>query len=654
MQVFNLRSALQKPEFITSLRLNRMNLEVFPMEVFRLPNLQELDLSFNRLRSLPPEIGRLKKLERLLLAHNELDSLPFELGRLRFLKELRIEDNQIGDWPEVLNDLPQLERLDLSRNQLKNLPDSAGRLSRLRELNLARNLITKLPAAIGRWTELRALDLSRNRLSRLASDLGRCLELDRLDLSFNRLRQLPPTLSHLEKLRFLDLSKNRFSALPPFVFTYPYLRRLAIAGNQIEDLPEAIARCAWLALLDLNNNRLIQLPGQIANCRRLQVLLLNNNRLEKLPPLSDLSQLQKLEICKNQLKKLPPLPEQLRELDLAGNHLTRGLAQIGRLRQLQKLNLADNPYSALPANFQQLKKVRQLDLRRSGLQNLPLVLLQLDQLQKLKGDWPSAQKKSLLYLLKALVKEKVPTPVRSQLYVFLTEEQAAGKMTVRTLFWALNLKHAELRRRARTELFRRFGRPAFKWPQSRRLPVLGKTISAASQLKKRLHDQNITTTKEIGAKDTCLLLGEYPGWQPALDGADLIYLNEPQVVAWLDQVEGRFLRSKAGAGEIDSLRELLLHSDPVNVQLAVQLMQGGGVPEVLLTELLVAWKKTKAGKLRREIKQLLHLYTPESARGVLELPLSLSRRQPEALLRANIARLCEETPFEAEKIYQWI
>jgi hypothetical protein len=82
-------------------------------------------------------------------------------------------------------------------------------------------------------------------------------------------------------------------------------------------------------------------------------------------------------------------------------------------------------------------------------------------------------------------------------------------------------------------------------------------------------------------------------------------------------------------------------------------MQGGGVPSDLLTELLIAWKKTRAGKLNRALRELLEQYTPEEARWVLEQPFSLSPNQPKALLRANITRICMDTPFEEDKIVKY-
>ncbi|NJO01418.1 MAG: leucine-rich repeat domain-containing protein, partial [Bacteroidia bacterium] len=49
----NLFAALQEPEQVRRLNLSNQNLEQIPWEVFSLPNLEELNLSNNRLINLP-------------------------------------------------------------------------------------------------------------------------------------------------------------------------------------------------------------------------------------------------------------------------------------------------------------------------------------------------------------------------------------------------------------------------------------------------------------------------------------------------------------------------------------------------------------------------------------------------------------------------
>ena len=72
-------------------------------------------------RFLPPEIASLKKLQELDLSFNKLKNLPnciTELGALKFLK---VTNNKLVDLPSGISSLRCLESLDLSNNRLTSL-----------------------------------------------------------------------------------------------------------------------------------------------------------------------------------------------------------------------------------------------------------------------------------------------------------------------------------------------------------------------------------------------------------------------------------------------------------------------------------------------------------------------------------------------------
>lgn len=648
MRVYNLQSALRRPEDVTGLFLNRMELTTIPPEVFQLPNLKELDLRFNNIEELPADSGRLLRLEKLVLSNNRIQGLPPELEKLTLLREIRLDHNQLTAWPEVL---PQLEKITLDYNRLENIPDEPGPFPALLDLSIAHNKLKKLPPGIGRWQRLRALDLSGNRLERMPAELGQCRELDHLNLAKNRLRQLPPSLEGLHGLRFLNIESNLFADLPEVIFSWPHLRHLAAAGNRIRQLSAAIGSMQWLSHLDLGNNQLEALSPAIAQCNQLQTLLLGRNSLTALPSLASLVRLRRLDIRQNQLTALPSLPGGLKELSASRNRLTAAPEAVKVLSNLVNLDLSDNELTALPGGLNHLKNLEVLNLRKTAVKPWPAALIQLDRLKKLRSDWPAAEHKTFFKLLRACAKAEIPAESRLLFFRWLTQgEGSVQDRSLSTLFQAVNLKHAELRRISRAELFRRWGSPVVEFDTERPLCLLGKTAAPRKRLTERLQRQNIPVKEAPDEEARNILLGEFPTWFPVLEKIRPVFLTEPQVIDWLDKQEGRYLRASAGPEEIDRLRALLLHRDPVNVQLAVQIMLGGGVPAPLLTELLIAWKKAKTNKLRRQLKELLRQYTPEPARWVLEMPLSLSEKQPEALLRANIRRACAGTPFDEQTI----
>lgn len=60
---------------LTQLKMTSCQLKIFPMAVLSIPNLEILDLSFNRIKSIPSEINQLVKLKKLNMSQNQLNYL---------------------------------------------------------------------------------------------------------------------------------------------------------------------------------------------------------------------------------------------------------------------------------------------------------------------------------------------------------------------------------------------------------------------------------------------------------------------------------------------------------------------------------------------------------------------------------------------------
>lgn len=132
----SLEDAMLNPDSVYRLRL-RGRLREVPPEVFTsFPNLHELDLSRNRLKSIPPEIQLLKKLKRLLLFKNRIESLPPQIGELENLVELIINNNELVTLPDEIGNLKKLRYLDMWSNNISVLPHSMFEMKALQEVDL--------------------------------------------------------------------------------------------------------------------------------------------------------------------------------------------------------------------------------------------------------------------------------------------------------------------------------------------------------------------------------------------------------------------------------------------------------------------------------------------------------------------------------------
>lgn len=132
----DLEIALKNPLQVKRLALTKEKFKRFPKEVFRFPNLIELDLSRNKIREIPPEIQQLKKLEVLLLERNDIEELP-----------------------AFICEMPRLRHLDLRKNELFKIPDCLGKMYKLHRLILASNPIFRLPPDFEHMSQLEFLDL---------------------------------------------------------------------------------------------------------------------------------------------------------------------------------------------------------------------------------------------------------------------------------------------------------------------------------------------------------------------------------------------------------------------------------------------------------------------------------------------------------------
>jgi hypothetical protein len=131
-------------EDMTKLSLNNFeNLTSIPPEISNLTNLQELNLSRNKIKAIPPEISNLTNLKYLRLSNNEIEIIPPEISNLTNLQELRLSYNKIKVIPPEISNLTNLQELHLSNNKIKAIPPEVEKLENLLTLDTDRNLLPK-------------------------------------------------------------------------------------------------------------------------------------------------------------------------------------------------------------------------------------------------------------------------------------------------------------------------------------------------------------------------------------------------------------------------------------------------------------------------------------------------------------------------------
>lgn len=276
--IISLEAARQttRPDTVTKLFFNQLSLTAIPEEVYRFPNLEELDLSKNSIGHLPARLtADLPKLQRLSLLFNRLADDSVSFSRNKHLVALNIQGNQLTRVPTTTRKNRRLQSLWLGNNKLTSV--KANGLRRLHDLNLYNAGLAEFPKQIARLRRLTVLDLYYNNFTTLPKQLGRLHRLEQLALAHNKLKELPASLSGLRSLQTLFVHHNQLSQLPATMTKLANLRVLDIGYNWFSVVPAALPALASLEELDLSNNNLQELPASLTQLTRLKKLYLRPN-----------------------------------------------------------------------------------------------------------------------------------------------------------------------------------------------------------------------------------------------------------------------------------------------------------------------------------------------------------------------------------------
>ncbi len=203
---YPLKKARWNKKDVRVLDASNLRLEDVPNYVYKMPNLQSLDLSKNFILEIDENIGNLYKLSELNLNNNSLQTLPNTLQQNRFIEHLYLNNNQFNSLPESIYGLSFLQGLQVHNNQLQALQPFDSKVLKL--LDVSKNQLKALPSLTDQ-EELTELNAANNQLAEFPSALPSNLEV--LDLSFNNISQLPDDLSPFTHLKKLNLQGNPIS-----------------------------------------------------------------------------------------------------------------------------------------------------------------------------------------------------------------------------------------------------------------------------------------------------------------------------------------------------------------------------------------------------------------------------------------------------------
>jgi Leucine-rich repeat (LRR) protein len=209
---------------VHSLVLNGHNLTgTVPDSIGNLQHCEELDLSYNSIRSQFPEsVGSMVQLKVINLRMNQLiGSLPATMGSLTALREVDYSGNDLRIIPESFyNNKSTIELLNVGRNYVEgSISPRIDQLTHLKLLTMDLNLLNgSIPATIGNLVNLTVLQIQLNYMTGvIPENIGNLKLLEEFDISFNFFAStIPSSVGNLLKLtNFLVNVNTLFGKLPP-------------------------------------------------------------------------------------------------------------------------------------------------------------------------------------------------------------------------------------------------------------------------------------------------------------------------------------------------------------------------------------------------------------------------------------------------------
>lgn len=280
---------LGKHGVLTKLDLSFNRITEIPMELYQLP-LQKLNLNNNCLQDLPRidvvHGAKMPDLQELDLSFNRISTLDSRVGIFSSLRKFKANDNMISSIDDCIGQLSQVISIDLARNQLFEMPSGFGGCKNLVSLDLQSNKLSVLPLCMSTMRNLAHLNMRDNQIVEATAQVfGMTSAMLTIDLRNNRIQRLPMTFYTMIKLTIVDVSFNCIEgSIPKNLGQLKELQSLLMCDNCITELPESISNLTNLRILELENNKISPcLPLGISMLKKLWRLTLRNNLLEIAP-----------------------------------------------------------------------------------------------------------------------------------------------------------------------------------------------------------------------------------------------------------------------------------------------------------------------------------------------------------------------------------
>ncbi len=361
------------------------------------------------------------------------------------------------------------------------------------------------------------------------------------------------------------------------------LTGLTLGHTDYVELPSWLQVLTNLEELEIGTSNLSTLPDWLPQLKNLKVLRLQSARLKSLPAIiHQMKQLEELDLSNNILEKFPShleLPH-LKKIDLSYNTLLDNKIILDTLMQLPKL-----VSYALPSK---------MSLRYSyGRKNPDVYYFD-------KFFAALCKKRSTL-----LYKNQVhPQAIKSLCWLFQKKFSAVQEIAPTILYTALHANTSQYRKMVLEYLYK-YPLNTPKTLYKKRLAIVGKLTVKRSEYTAWLEDTGAILDKKIGPFTDFIVLGEKPGKQLE----QVIPYQEKVIVEQMvwDLKETPYLQYQMPE-VTQNLQELLQNPAIENLEIALQMMELGGMPPHLVEEIVALMLFHTNNSIRKKATLIFNRY----------------------------------------------
>lgn len=597
------------------------------------------------LRKLPASLSRIKGLKSIRLTGERLTEIPEGLLP-DTLESCTIFQCPRLQLPSDLFDKPQLRNLSIRETSIR-FPDKIH-LPQLNFLYLQSDDLDNLPASICLDT-LQGIQITSKALKRIPNELADCTHLKRLHIDAPLSKPLP-NLEALSQLNILNISNIQFRRfLPDFMFPKTIQNLYIHALYPLENFP-TISKLNSLNYLNLQNltnwpkglDKCINIESFYANriddknipdygtCPQIRIFHLNHCGIDVFPDfIFKLKNVQHLSLSYCKLKALPESWENLpnlQSLSLDGNQIhIKNFDFLAALPKLKTLsidgNKMDSPYILMT------NKKLPLTTYSSHLSRIKYANMG-------RRNYGRHKEPGFLEFCSALGRAKLSFPDKKWFFDLVSNVahvQELPELDLTQFLKGLNINFKPLRLKLEKKLIQKvliqhlstldiFQNPlVFELPAKLKkgdcIYITGQTIMPKSEIKEQAEALDMEIAARLSPKVTHVVLGNNSeDWQVE-DGHDFNIITERALRAYFSKVAPKYLEEAEQIGQQEMVKnviQLLEHDDLQNIQIALEIMKGGGVPKLILEDLLVLAKTTDEDNIRQTAKDLLELHAPAS------------------------------------------